>query len=362
VKRLLSVFVLPLLAGLVWFGPGCQTPVPAEPRYGWVVGDTANGYGTILHTTDYGDTWGRQGSSTTIPNVYLGGVSAADDRNVWVVGNAAADLDQSYGTILHTTDGGQTWTRQGSAGSIPEAGLSSVSAVSSQVAWAVGWQGVILKTTDRGASWARQAAGMSPLVQFENVSAWDANVAWAVGQDSGYSGPPLILHTSDGGTTWTRQGQDSLPTHGGLISVHAASSNVAWVVGTDYIGFRTTDAGQHWYRAVPQAGIGHVNGVCATDEQTAWLAVDYSTVMFTPNAGDTWVKQSTPGAGSFCVNLGVTAVNTDTVWVTSTTAVGPGQILRTFDRGVTWTLQLRTDSAGLGDIGLRGISFAGAAR
>ena len=361
-KRLLSILGFALLVGLVWFGPGCKKPVPAEPCYGWVVGDTANGYGTILHTTDYGDTWVRQGSSTTIPSVYLGDVSAADDRNVWVVGNAAADLDQSYGTILHTTDGGQTWARQGSGGSIPDAGLSSVSAVSSQVAWAVGWQGVILKTTDRGASWVRQADGMFPIVQFENVSAWDANVAWAVGQDSGYSGPPFILHTSDGGTTWTRQGQDSLPTHGGLISVHVASANVAWVVGTDYSGFRTTDAGQHWYRAVPPAGIAHINGVCALDEQTAWLAVDYSTVMFTPNAGDTWIKQSTPGAGSFCVNLGVTAVHTDTVWVASTTAAGPGQILRTFDRGVTWTVQLRTDSAGLGNIGLRGITFAGAAR
>ena len=360
-RRQLLILGFAALAVLAWLGAACRSPVPAEPRYGWVAGNSADGYGTILHTTDYGETWVRQGNASTIPGAALNSVSAADDENVWAVGDNWADVGQSYGTILRTTDGGQTWTRQGGAASVPDVELSGVSAVSSRVAWAVGWEGVILKTTDRGQTWTRQAEGMFPLGQGMTVSAWDEDVAWVASQDSSTAGPALILHTTDGGATWTREGQDSLPAHTGLIDVHAASATVAWVVGMNYSCFRTTDAGQHWYRALPQAGLDHINGVCALDEQAAWLAADNAWAYFTPDAGDSWVKRRTPGGGAYCPNLGVTALNADTAWMTQT-SVGPGLILGTFDRGATWTVRLRTDSAGLGNIGLRGITFAGAVR
>lgn len=361
-KRQTLVLGFAALAVLVWSGAGCESPVPADGHYGWVVGDAANGYGTILQTSDHGTTWQRQGDSATIPDVNLSGVSAADNRNVWVVGGSApVDGGPGFGTILHTSDGGETWIRQGSAASVPDAELMSVSAVNTQVAWAVGAQGTILKTTNRGATWVSKADTAFPRGFFGEVSAWNEDIVWVVGNTDWSTSPSLVIHTTDGGASWTRQGADSLATVTGLIDVHAASANVAWTVGTDYAGFRTTDAGAHWYRTLPEA-TPHVNGVCALDEQAAWLAVDYSAALFTPNGGDTWVKQNTPGEGSFPVNLGVTAVHPDTVWMTSSTVAGPGLILRTFDGGENWTVQLRSDNAGLGNIGFQGISFAGAAR
>jgi len=72
------------------------------------VGDPADGYGTILHTTDGGDTWERQGTAAEIPNVALGGVSAVDSNTAWIVGG-----NVSGGVIFYTTDGGNTWIPQG---------------------------------------------------------------------------------------------------------------------------------------------------------------------------------------------------------------------------------------------------------
>ena len=90
--------------------------------------------------------------------------------------------------------------------------------------------------------------------------------------------------------------------------------------------------------------------------------MDYSGAWFTPNAGDTWIEQTTPGAGSYAVNLGVTATHHDTVWMTSGSATA-GNIVRTLDGGENWVEVFRTDSAGLvGSTGLRGITFVGAAR
>lgn len=90
---------------------------------GWAVGTQANGYGTILNTTDGGSTWIRQGSSAQIPNVGMSAVSAVDANTAWAVGN-----NPSGGVILGTTDAGITWTEQATC----EGGLGGVSFVGSR--------------------------------------------------------------------------------------------------------------------------------------------------------------------------------------------------------------------------------------
>jgi photosystem II stability/assembly factor-like uncharacterized protein len=64
----------------------------ADETTAFVVGSA----GTILRTTDGGDTWTRQESGTTHA---LHSVSFADANTGTVVGD--------YGTILHTTTGGE---------------------------------------------------------------------------------------------------------------------------------------------------------------------------------------------------------------------------------------------------------------
>jgi len=360
-KRLFSIIGLIVLAGFIWLGTGCKKTNIQEPCHGWVVGSSVSGYGTILHTTDNGDTWNRQGDTTMIPDADLMSVSAVNNQTVWAVGSSyPGNTGQSFGTILHTTNGGQIWTRQGSPTSIPDCSLLGVSAVNDHIAWSAGSSGTILKTSDGGAHWIQQAQGILPNTTFQAIYAYDHNHVWAVGVSIlGTTDTAVILHTTDGGNTWVRQGETELQGVVGLIDIHAVSPNTVWTVGTDNASFLSTDGGAHWVnKHIAQGGIVHNNAVCAVTEQTTWVAVDAGAMYFTANTGDTWAYSRTPIHGIWPNNLGVTAVSEDTVWVTSGGGGTPrGQIFHTVDRGTNWVEQFASDSSYL-----RGISFVGAAR
>ena len=114
---------------------------------GWVVGErVGDGYGTILHTTDGGEHWVRQGSQGEIPDANFTSVFTLDACNAWVVGGKS----NGFGVILRTKDGGQSWTRQGDSNQIPDVETSAVYAVNKRIAWVVGGDGVILHTKDGG--------------------------------------------------------------------------------------------------------------------------------------------------------------------------------------------------------------------
>jgi photosystem II stability/assembly factor-like uncharacterized protein len=113
---------------------------------GWIIGVPADGYGVILHTTNGGENWTRQGSPNTIPNVALYDVRAVDACNAWAVGAA----NGNYAVVLRTMDGGKTWIRCGSPGSVPDFGASGIGAVDSKIAWVVGSNGTIIHTVDGG--------------------------------------------------------------------------------------------------------------------------------------------------------------------------------------------------------------------
>src|SRR5207237_770107 len=66
---------------------------------GWAVGAV----GTIVHTSDGGATWSGQDSGA---NNNLGALDFTDALTGWAVGDR--------GTILHTSDGGATWSGQDS--------------------------------------------------------------------------------------------------------------------------------------------------------------------------------------------------------------------------------------------------------
>jgi photosystem II stability/assembly factor-like uncharacterized protein len=85
----------------------------------------------ILHTEDGGDTWTPQTSGTrhTLAEVYF-----TDEKRGWVVGD--------FGTILHTTDGGKTWTLQKSH---VEHELTGLSFVHPNAGWIIGKWGIVLK-------------------------------------------------------------------------------------------------------------------------------------------------------------------------------------------------------------------------
>ena len=127
------------------------------------------------------------------------------------------------GHVVYSDDRGRTWTQA----EVPvSSDLTALSFPTPQVGWAVGHDGVVLVTADGGKTWARQLDGrqISPLLEAamaakglpdpvrEQISflarkgpdlplldVWfdDEKNGFAVGAFN------LILHTADGGATWT---------------------------------------------------------------------------------------------------------------------------------------------------------------
>jgi hypothetical protein len=96
-------------------------------------------------------------------------VDFIDANNGWAVGN--------MGAIVHTTNGGATWTTQNSG---TEHALLSVAFLDANTGWAAG-AGTIVHTTDGGATWSSQFIAEQGSIR--DLSFVDAGHGWAVGDN-----------------------------------------------------------------------------------------------------------------------------------------------------------------------------------
>jgi len=224
--------------GLTWDRKGSAAQVPDTSllkvaTFGdnnvWAVGS-----GTILHSGDGGATWINQ-IPAGYESVHLQGVYTPDGVNVWATGGP---LD-GYATILKSGDGGLSWTRQ-NGGDVGLLGhVLGISAVDANIAWAMGatadsMQWSVLGTADGGVTWNVQRQGS---LDGNNVYAVDASTAWAVSDTS-------ILRTTDGGTNWSL----SVSSPADTLGISAVDSQQAWAVSMELNGtiMHTTNGGNSW--------------------------------------------------------------------------------------------------------------------
>ena len=92
--------------------------------------------------------------------------------------------------------------------------------------WAVGQGGVILHTTNGGTSWLTQSSGTA--YDLFSVSFVDANYGWVVGGELETSEGNVTLHTTNGGSSWNTQ---SSGTTKSLRCVAFINANNGWAVG-----------------------------------------------------------------------------------------------------------------------------------
>lgn len=205
------------------------------------------------------------------------------------------------------------------------------------VDWAVGTgadgNGIILHTTNGGTTWKKQEPKVSKFFP-EGVSAVDENHAWIVG-DAG-----LILRTTDG-EHWEKQ---NAPEGYSVCfsKVSAFNAITAWLVGYDGVILCTKD-GKHWIPqkspAIPDV---QLQGVHAVDATTVWATgfpnQCYATILRTTNGGKTWerlgqaIQYCGDGGLPYVKIIGVSALDSDTAWVVGHCTT----ILHTKDGGNTW--------------------------
>lgn len=234
------------------------------------------------------------------------GLSVVDDRVVWASG--------TRGTVIRTTDGGDTWT----VDSVPGAAtldLRAIHARSGDVAHVAATAGRIWRTTDGGHTWSLRYQATDTAVFLDAIVFRDDRNGMALGDPMG--GRFLLLVTADGGDTWAEAPAGSRPEAGRDEAAFAASGTSLAVLGRHaWLGtggsaariFRSTDEGRSWTphpSSIPaRAGAGGVFSVAFADTLRG-IAVggDYErpdaasgTAAFTTDGGKTWLPAvTTPG-------------------------------------------------------------------
>ena len=113
-------------------------------------------------------------------------VFLSDGSKAWAVGYE--------GAVVHSGDGGETWSAQNSG---TDAVLNSVWFASETFGTAVGESGTVIRTTDGGSTWESVESGQPE--DLFGVFFLDDSNGWAVGARN------LVVHSTDGGTSWAME-------------------------------------------------------------------------------------------------------------------------------------------------------------
>ncbi len=192
------------------------------------------------------------------------------------------------------------WTTQSSG---VAATLRGVSAVSDTVAWASGSGSTVLRTADGGRNWQVLTVTAERL-DFRDVDAIDARTAYVLSIGTGPAS--RIYKTTDAGETWTLQ-----------------------YTNTDPEGF--LDAMAFWDVA---------HGIVVGDSVNGAFSI-----LLTADGGKTWtpappggLPAALPGEGAFAASGTNVAVHGETDAWFATGAASKARVLRTRDRGRSWTI------------------------
>jgi photosystem II stability/assembly factor-like uncharacterized protein len=279
---------------------------------GWAVGGT-----TILRTGDGGLSWEDQTDSVPV-GFFLGfgDVAVLGPARAVVVGGFAP-VGTGFGPVaaLLTTDGGVSWERAPvDARSNPTVGLATLASVCATEGGIVLSCGsglsseLCLLSEDSGSSWADvsdrvigvhvacagprnlwvlRSRGTGLLQSVDGGATWndrfdhlpddfhgelnavvfaDGRHGWLVGT---MDGRPAILHTADGGDSWTRQDVPS-ELRGAVTAVAFVDAFSGVAVGGEAalptstpFALRTRDGGRTWERGAVPDGTPHLTGVDA---------------------------------------------------------------------------------------------------
>jgi photosystem II stability/assembly factor-like uncharacterized protein len=179
---------------------------------------------------------------------------------------------------------------------------------------AVADRGYILLSDDNGENWRRAKSPAGPLLTA--VSMIDGKLAWAVGHDS------LILHSADGGETWTKQfsaESEQRP----LLDVLFVDAQKGFAVGAYGAFYTTEDGGKTWHarpllpaapaaKAKPKADSGrgaidekaqeeedrHLNAIQRLKAGTMLVVGEAGKMARSDDNGNTWSRMQSPYKGS----------------------------------------------------------------
>ena len=303
----------------------------ADTQRGWILSTLASTNGRILHTTDGGATWTLDLTVATNNLIDMSFSKA----------NLGVATGKSAGVLYYTTNG-TTWnlapTPSLGGFTYSRSDVRGVHMVDSVTAYAVGWgtaaaglqPSIHLKTTDAGATWTYMAQTEANRTYDNLYGVWfkDKNNGLAVG---GASRGSVVVRTTDGGVNWIPL---SFPCGATLNSVHGFG-NTVWIGGGDGVLYFSSDFGTTWQllTAIPSATLYALQFVGAS---TGFASGFDGIFLKTTNKGVSW-KSSFIVANRLTPNVnGMYFVNENVGYA----AHSYRMVTKTTDGGATWTMVL----------------------
>ena len=161
--------------------------------------------GAVFRTDDGGASWQEQ-QIPQHPGRFMS-ITSTDSDHLWVAGDAG---------VFRTADGGQTWSSDEFRREcedyyeLPDRYPASTFFVDDKIGWLTFSSGLMAKSSDGGKTWCdlfdpeylwpHDPGYVGPTRQLQSIHFRDASYGLGLGSDG------LVYETTDGGTTWRREG------------------------------------------------------------------------------------------------------------------------------------------------------------
>jgi photosystem II stability/assembly factor-like uncharacterized protein len=263
-------------------------------------------------------------------------ISFSDSLNGWIGGEGFTGTS-TYGSIWHTTDGGDNWNEQNTG---IGAWINVVDFVDPMNGWAVGFDRTLIRSTNGGDLWSEQPAGYG-IFDFDFL---DPQTGMGISYQT-------VWRSTDGGETWS---QSSNAEWGELTDIKMLSSDEAWIIGTRYspnylndtgIVAHTEDGGATWdiqwftgrrFQSIDFYDSDHgCIGAYTNDFGSPFL--------YTTDGGETW---NLPAVWPTTEVYGISFTSPLEAWAIANS----GTICHTTDGGAAWDWESFITNAGFVDI------------
>ena len=255
--------------------------------------------------------WRAQTSGVT-EDLY--GVHFINDQVGWVTG--------AFGTVLKTTNGGQTWTKLTCQSTSK---LSSVYFFNSTEGVAAAWD-TVYKTINGGASWSGIWMGTTD-VYFYNFFFTSQALGWCAGDEGS------VNRSNNGGDFWVNTGTGQT---NDVYDVCFPTTDNGYCCGNHGTISYTYNSGTEWWGTLDDHGTtANLYGIIFGDTNTGWVVGDSGIVMKTHNSGKKWYRQ----------NSGFTQKLSDVYFFDTLSgfiAGKGGTIKKTTNGGNSWTTENST--------------------
>ena len=247
----------------------------ADEKTGWIGGSS----GTLLTTTDGGDSWKQTDKFTSdaIKQIYF-----TDKDNGWLL--CERDIyslgANSPSYLLKTSNGGADWEKIEFSGG-GRTRIAKIFFSKNRLGFAVGESGAVFILGDDEKTWKKQPSPVRYLLLGGAFADKRSGVIIGAGGN--------IFFTDNAGISWN-QANISGATGVKLSAVFFVNKDTGWTAGSDGRIFQTVSGGKNWRQQ--KSGVQtNINDIFFRDTRQGWAIGDEGIILHSTTAGNVWTKE-----------------------------------------------------------------------